>query len=498
MYGDIKKVANFTLEELTYNYEELKSYPGGIIMANILKSYIMPHPPIMIPEIGKGEEKKIENTINACMAIGEEIANLKPHTIILITPHGPVFRDAVAISKVNKINGSFEKFGVPKLQMEIKINEELTSAIEREARKSHILMAEITENSMNEYGVSCDLDHGGMVPLYFINKHYKNYDLVHITYGILPKIQLYEFGMLIKDVVRNYYNDVVVIASGDLSHKLSDDGPYGYNPLGAVYDKGITSLLSQGDVLNIFNMDNKLIDAAGECGMRSFYIMLGAMDGCKIDGKLLSYEGPFGVGYGVLSFHTAPGENREFLQTLIETKETELKLKREREDVYVKLARESLEHYIIEGKYIDIPNYVTEEMLNNQRGVFVSLKKDGELRGCIGTVSPVTNNCAEEIIRNAVEAGERDPRFFPVDEEELSELVYSVDVLMPAEPASIEDLDVKKYGVIVRSGTRAGLLLPDLEGVDTTNEQLSIALRKAGISPSEDYEIERFEVIRHI
>jgi len=467
-------------------------------MANIIKSYIMPHPPIMVPEIGKGEEKKIEETLNACNSIGEELSKLKPHTIILITPHGPVFRDAIALSKVDRIKGDFRKFGASNIQMACKINNELTEAILEEARKKHILIADITENSMEEYGVSLELDHGGMVPLYFINKNYKDYELVHITYGILPKIQLYEFGMLIKEAVRKYYNDAVIIASGDLSHKLSDEGPYGFNPLGSVYDKGITSLLSEGDVLNIFNMDDKLIDAAGECGMRSFYIMLGAMDGCSIDGKLLSYEGPFGVGYGVLSFEAAPAENRNFLEELIEAKETKLRLKRETEDVYVKLARESLEHFIMEGRYINIPDYVPEEMKANRRGVFVSLKKDGELRGCIGTISPVTNNCAEEILRNAVEAGERDPRFFPVDEEELSELVYSVDVLMPPEPASIEDLDVKKYGVIVRSGTRAGLLLPDLEGVDTTNEQLSIALRKAGISPSEDYEIERFEVIRHM
>lgn len=458
----------------------------------------MPHPPIMVPEIGKGEENKIKETLNACIGIGEEISKLKPHTIILITPHGPVFRDAIALSKVDRIEGSFKKFGASHVQMAFKINKELTEAIYAEARKKHILIAEITEKSMEEYGVSSELDHGGMVPLYFVNKNYKDYELVHITYGILPKIQLYEFGMLIKEAVRKYYNDVVIIASGDLSHKLSDESPYGYNPLGSVYDKGITSLLSQGDVLNIFNMDDKLVDAAGECGMRSFYVMLGAMESCSIDGKLLSYEGPFGVGYGVLSFDTAPAENRNFLEVLIEDKETKLKLKRETEDVYVKLARESLEHYIMEGRYIDIPDYVPEEMKDNRRGVFVSLKKDGELRGCIGTIMPVTNNCAEEIIRNAVEAGERDPRFFPVDEEELSELVYSVDVLMPPEPASIEHLDAKKYGVIVRSGTRAGLLLPDLEGVDTTNEQLSIALRKAGISPSEDYEIERFEVIRHM
>ena len=136
-------------------------------------------------------------------------------------------------------------------------------------------------------------------------------------------------------------------------------------------------------------------------------------------------------------------------------------------------------------------------MLKEKRGVFVSLKKDGDLRGCIGTVFPTYDNIAEEIMRNAIEAGERDPRFNAVVEKELSDIVYSVDVLMPSEKASREMLDPKKYGVIVRSAFRTGLLLPDLSGVDTVDEQISIALKKAGIKENENYSIERFEIIRH-
>jgi len=136
-------------------------------------------------------------------------------------------------------------------------------------------------------------------------------------------------------------------------------------------------------------------------------------------------------------------------------------------------------------------------MLNEKQGVFVSLKKDGELRGCIGTVFPAYDNITDEIMKNAIEAGERDPRFNPVEEDELYDIVYSVDVLMPAEKSSREMLNPKKYGVIVRSGYRTGLLLPDLSGVDTIDEQISIALKKAGIEEDENYSIERFEVIRH-
>lgn len=137
-------------------------------------------------------------------------------------------------------------------------------------------------------------------------------------------------------------------------------------------------------------------------------------------------------------------------------------------------------------------------MLTRKAGVFVSLKKHGQLRGCIGTISAVTGSIADEILRNAVSAGTDDPRFSPVTEKELDELVYSVDVLAEPEPiSSIDELDVKKYGVIVSRGHKRGLLLPNLEGVDSPEQQVAIALQKAGIRPDESYTMQRFEVVRH-
>ena len=137
-------------------------------------------------------------------------------------------------------------------------------------------------------------------------------------------------------------------------------------------------------------------------------------------------------------------------------------------------------------------------LLMERAGAFVSIKKTGALRGCIGTISPVRDNLAAEIAENAISACSRDPRFEPVTPDELDELTVSVDVLSEAEPVdSKTELDVKRYGVIVQKGFRRGLLLPNLEGVDTVETQLRIALSKAGINPSERYTIERFEVVRH-
>jgi AmmeMemoRadiSam system protein A len=136
-------------------------------------------------------------------------------------------------------------------------------------------------------------------------------------------------------------------------------------------------------------------------------------------------------------------------------------------------------------------------MTSSKAGCFVSLKKHGDLRGCIGTIYPTQDSIADEIINMAIQAGTRDPRFYAVKESELADLVYDVDVLYPPEPATKEQLDVKKYGVIVSTKMKRGLLLPNLEGVDTVDFQLDIACQKAGIRNGEDYEIERFLVERH-
>lgn len=465
-------------------------------MGKISAFYTMPHPPIIIPEVGRGKEEKIKKISDTCCKVAEEIANIEPDTIIIITPHGPLFSDAVALSCGESIYGNLGKFTAAQVELNLDINVLLTKKIIEYAEKENILTAEITESSAGRYGIQYELDHGTIVPLYFINKKFSNYKVVHITYGMLPKMQLYKFGMSIKKAVEESNTNTVFIASGDLSHRLTDDGPYEYSPYGEKFDKELIALLKNGDVFGVFNMDHTIVEKAGECGLRSYYIMLGAMNGYDIKGNLLAYEGTFGVGYCVMNFSIQESTKDTYNQ-LIEEKKKRFIQKVESADPYVRLARESLTYYLMYGDYMDIPSYATKEMKNYKRGVFVSIKKEGQLRGCIGTIFPTTENVAEEIIRNAVEAGEHDPRFTVVTENELEELDYSVDILTEPQKVSKEELDPKKYGVIVRSGFKSGLLLPDLEGVDTVDQQLDIALQKGRISYGEDYTIEKFEVIRH-
>lgn len=168
------------------------------------------------------------------------------------------------------------------------------------------------------------------------------------------------------------------------------------------------------------------------------------------------------------------------------------------DDEYVELAKRAIQRWVAEQELLQPPEELSEALLNRRNGVFVTLHKKGELRGCIGTYQPRKDNLAQEIVSNAKRAASEDPRFSPVEESELSDLTVSVDVLSRPEPCEEDDLDPDKYGVIVSKGPQQGLLLPDLDGVETVDKQLRIAKRKAGIGPHDkEVQLQRFEVERH-
>ena len=465
-------------------------------MENILRYYLMPHPPLIIPNVGKGQERVIQNTIDACNKVGEEISKLKPETIVIITPHGTMFSDAIAISNEEEIRGNFTQFRDFDTFIEGKIDKEFNQELINLCKEENIPAAGIDSNLLRRFNKEFELDHGAMIPMYFVNKFYKDYKIVHVTYAMLSDIELYRFGMAIRQTANKLDKKIVLIASGDLSHRLTEDGPYEYSPEGAKFDKELLDNLQKGDVVSVFNMDKCMVQNAGECGLRSVYIMLGAMEGEEVNGELLSYEGPLGVGYGVMSFNNKLNEKSN-LEEIINKKKDYFKNKISNANPYVKLARESLNYYYSHGRLMTPPLDLPEEMLVNRNGVFVSLKKFGSLRGCIGTFLPVSSCVAEEIIRNAVHAATEDPRFNRVSEDELEDIDISVDILSEPVKATKEELNPKVYGVIVSKGNRRGLLLPDLEGVDTIDYQLEIACQKAGIDPNEDFEIEKFKVIRY-
>jgi len=468
----------------------------------------MPHPPILVPEVGRGEEKKAIKTFNSFERASSDISREKPHTIILTTPHGPVFQDYIHISVTDRLKGNLGRFGAGKVNFDYENDLELVKKIIKKAYDARVPCGGVSDEIARKYRLERELDHGAMVPLYFIGKRYNDFKLVHVSIAGLPFRDLYRFGMCVAEAVRDSDPglNVTFVASGDLSHRLLKEGNYGFHENGPRFDKLLVESVSESKPENLLLLDEDFCESAGECGLRSFLMMYGALDGMELKSEVYSYEGPFGVGYSLariepVSISGTAGSKPEKeslldrLDRIIAEKTAQI---RKNEDPYVALARKSLESYITDGKVIQVPGSVPEEMKRQKAGVFVSIKKNGRLRGCIGTISPVKDSIAEEIIANAISAGVNDPRFDPVTPDELNSLIYSVDILKEPEPIkSIDELDVKKYGVIVRKGYRTGLLLPNLEGIDTPEQQVAIALQKAGIRKDEDYSMERFEVIRH-
>lgn len=461
-------------------------------MGRIISSYIFPHPPIIVPEVGKGNEGGAIQTIKAVERAAEEIKKEKPSTIILTSPHAPLFEDYIYINNKETLSGDLGEFGGRGVSLSFKNNSEMMNKIIDVAKEEGIGAGGIDEGIGRKYGITGKLDHGALVPLYYINRVYGDFKLVHIAMSTLTLEELYKFGMCIGKAVKESNEDAVFVGSGDLSHKLSDEGPYGYSKHGKEFDELLLESIKGNNVERLLDIDENLCENAAECGLRSFIMMLGALDGYRIEPEVYSYEGPFGVGYMVARLKVREEDpSRKVL-------EKRQKGNHKSEDPYVALARNALETYVKEGKVVDTHDGIHSELLNDRAGTFVSIKKKGELRGCIGTIAPTKENIASEIIYNAISSGTEDPRFYPVKPYELDGLEYSVDVLM--EPELIEsmgELDVLRYGVIVRSGRRSGLLLPNLEGINTPEEQVSIALQKAGINPGQEYTMERFEVIRH-
>jgi AmmeMemoRadiSam system protein A len=457
----------------------------------LLAAYVVPHPPLAVAEVGKGNETGIKDTLSSYQQTAEEIKALAPETLVFISPHATAYYDYIHISPSASAYGDFAAFGARETTFNALYDTEFVRALTSAAHSAGI-------SAGDEYEKEKSLDHGVMVPLYFIDKTCTTYKLVRIGLSGLSPLEHYRFGTLISETADKLSRKVVIIASGDLSHKL-ENSHYGYALEGPQFDKLLVDTLSRGDFLSLLRFDPALCSAAGECGYRSFLIMAGALDKKKITPRLLSYEGPFGVGYAVCAFDISEDDDsRNFGEQYRLAEIERIEKERSKADIYAKLARDAAEHAVRSGKPLPVPKELSEGELGSVRkAVFVSCKKNGGLRGCIGSILPSCNNIVSEIIRYAEAAVLHDPRFPPVREDELGSLTYSVDVLEAPEPAEFKDLDPKEYGVIVSSGGKRGLLLPDLEGVDTAEKQVSIAMNKGDISPAENYRLERFKVTRH-
>ena len=502
---------------------------------SIVGACMVPHPPIILPEVGRGEEKKIAATYRAYERAAEFVAETKPETIIVTSPHVILYSDWFHISPGKRASGDMRRFGAPGTKLQVTYDTELRDVICRNAHAMDFPAGTLGERE-------AQLDHATFIPLWFINQKYTDYKLIRIGLSGFSLSEHYRLGQLIQKSIDETGRRVFFVGSGDLSHKLLAEGPYGLDENGPVYDERIMRDMGAADFGALLDYPPEFLDRAAECGHRSFCIMAGALDGLRVRPEMLSHEGTFGVGYGIVLYHmedsaddagsigsAATGSGnagvsagkqgisggcdlaRKFLDRWFEKKNAELAKARAAEDPWVRLARATVERYVRDHHVLTqaealqaVPEInadpaASSAMLGQQAGTFVSIHKEGQLRGCIGTIAATKKNILQEIIGNGVSAATRDPRFTPIRPEELPLLEITVDVLGDAEEISgPEELDVKRYGVIVEKGGRRGLLLPNLDGVDTVADQIRIAKQKAGIPEHERrVRLQRFEVVRH-
>ncbi|MCD6194742.1 AmmeMemoRadiSam system protein B [bacterium] len=255
----------------------------------LISAVISPHPPIIIPEVGGEETRRVKKTISALKKLNQKFKKLKPETIIIVTPHGLIYPDSFNVCAMPFLRGSLAHFGA-QMEKTYQNDLELVYALNQEAQKADIPIVPY-DNGKEAY----EIDHGVLVPLYYLAEGLK-VKVVPITYSYLSVPKHFSFGQLLGEVVGKTEKKVAFVASGDLSHRLKYS-QYGYVREGKIFDKKIIEFLKKGNTKGILSLDENLIESAGECGYRSIAIMLGLLDQRKWQGKILSYEAPFGIGY---------------------------------------------------------------------------------------------------------------------------------------------------------------------------------------------------------
>jgi AmmeMemoRadiSam system protein A/AmmeMemoRadiSam system protein B len=459
---------------------------------------IAPHPPIMVPEVGREAIAEVRSSIDAMAALTERVIQSGAETVILISPHAPLEPDAFVAYAEPQLYADFSNFRAPTATVRAESDEELLKEIARAA----------AEQKFEVVRIHGDLDHGTAVPLYFLQRHGWHGRVLALGYSFLSNEDHLRFGNCIRAAIDKVGRPVAFIASGDLSHRLKPDAPAGYNPQAHLFDEEIVDAIRSNSTSRIVTIDQELRRTAGECGYRSMLVAIGVAQGLESRCELISYEAPFGVGYLVAQLLTSEppavagglvSEPRAVATGSSDTSATGVQNTDFSRALLPALARQVIETFVATGKVIGAPEKPSE-LLNQRAACFVSIKTfDGDLRGCIGTIEPEKNTLAEELIANAISAATRDPRFPPVRADELTNLKYSVDVLSQPELVRLEDLDPKVYGVIVEdlNGAQRGLLLPNLEGIDTPARQVEIASRKAGIPPGTEVKLWRFRANRY-
>jgi AmmeMemoRadiSam system protein A len=428
---------------------------------------LMCHAPIVVPPIAGARAGECSTTTRAMREAAQTLVAHAPELIVLLSPHAPRLPGVWGISYATALSGSFARFG----------HDALAYVCTGAPDAARCLADEAHSRGLATHDIGGALDHGALVPLHFVQEAGYHGPVLLVALPFPGADSEVEFGRAIDAASARMGRRWAVLASGDMSHRLTRDAPSGFDPLARTFDSTFVSHLRRGDIQKAVSLDVELAERAAEDVVQSTATALGAIGNAQ-GTRVIAYEGPFGVGYCEALLHS---DHAHELST---------------DSPPAQLV--TIAHDAIHAALSSVP-YTPPALASpwdKARPVFVTLRSyDGELRGCIGRVEPVEATLSAEVAECAVSAATRDYRMPPVDASELSELSIEVSVLGPREPVKdVSELDPHRFGVVVSHGPRRGVLLPHVQGVNDAAEQLSIALRKGGIGAREPYRIERFLV----
>ena len=431
---------------------------------------LLPHAPILVPAVGGARCREVKATIDAMREVAQAAVATRPVAMVVVSPHSPRRPRSFGLWGGRRLRGSLVRFRAPAAGIDLPVADGLAAAVRSQAGASGVTTWWIDDDE--------ELDHGAVVPLWFLAEAGWSGPTLVMSLDYPGDQGCIAMGRALGEAVaRAGGGSVAVIASGDMSHALRPEGPAGFHPSGALFDQAMIDRLRAGEAAGLDTIPERLRDEAAEDAWDSTRLAVAAADDRMGGHRVLSYEGPFGVGYGVAvlyAFGTACGDALDGLPGL---------------------ARRSVEDAL--GVARHPAPAVVDGPLAEARAVFVTLHDaHGLLRGCIGALAPEYGSLADEVWHFARQAAFHDPRFPAVSAAELPGLRFEVSVLDPPQPvASSDELDPSRYGVVVRaSGDRRGVLLPDLPGVGAVADQIEIARRKARIGDDEPFALERFTV----
>jgi AmmeMemoRadiSam system protein A len=452
---------------------------------NVLIAVLMPHAPVLVPGVAGARVRAAGESVDAMSAVARRVVDVRPDALVLITPHAPRRGSGFALRWGARVRGNLLDFGAPNLGVDLPSAGGLAQAIEQATMARGLGVARWSDTP---------LDHGAVVPLWHLAQ--AGWDGPTVVVGLheSESADPVELGLAIAEATLREELSVAVVASGDMSHRLQQGAPSGFHPRAVEFDRALIECLGTGDLRGLLHLDPDLQALAAEDAVDSALVAASAVGWDDHGHRVLSYQGPFGVGYGVAILHDALADmdvagkgGRRVGTRMVFVDPSGAALPG--------IARRSVEAAFRGnggGPVLKHSGIAAE-----RHAVFVTIRHaDGDLRGCVGDLRPRCVNVAMETWQLARDAAFRDHRFSPVTADELPGLSFEVSVLSPLEEvASTAALDPERYGVVVESDDgRRGALLPGIDGLDTVEEQLSMVRRKGGMTATEPVRLWRFTV----